>query len=319
SFEQSIGLGPGIAPGTTYQLLITATYNGRSVSHLYSGIQTASLPPPPPGFWDQKVLGLLPLWLLVVLIIVVVGALIAFLVVSGRLSRGKLVECGECGALIPEADTVCPKCGAEFEVDLVRCSRCGSTIAASSEVCPECAAQLLGTPVPEAKDPERQGYADFVQRFRGEAKKELGDNYGEGAFWDWWKRQPSFVAFNQWKLQQAAGSRAGMAAPVVSAAEATYAETPGADSEEATPAPAPARPPPKGRTPGPAPRSPSGTPPAAAAPSRSAPAAAVRPPEPEPAAGEAAPEPPGLKACTNCGKEIPTDFLVCPFCGSVTR
>lgn len=317
-FEQSIGLGPGIAPGTTYELLITAYYNGRTVSHSYAGIQTASLPPPPPSFWAQKVLGLIPLWLLVVLILVVVGALIAFLVVSGRLSRGKLVECGECGALIPEADTVCPKCGAEFETDLVRCSRCGSTIAANSEFCPECAAQLLGTPVPEAKDPERQGYADFVQKFRGESKKELGDNYSEGAFWDWWKRQPSFVSFNQWKLQQAAGSRAGMAAPVVSPPEATYTEgqtaSGGAAGAKGAAAAAIGASP-KGVPRAPAPRSPADAP--ARSTARPVPPAPARAPEP---VGEGATaEAPGLKACTNCGKEIPTDFLVCPFCGSVTR
>ncbi len=309
-FSQEIGLGPGIAPGTTYTLLVTASYNGRTVSRSYSGIETAGVPPPPPSFWDQKVLGLLPLWLLVVLIVVVLAALIAFLVVSGRLSRGKLVECGECGALIPETDTVCPKCGAEFETELVRCSRCGSTIPAGSESCPECAAQLRGPPVPEAKDPERQGFADFVQRFRGEAKKELGDNYGEGAFWDWWKRQPTFVAFSQWKMQQASGSRAGMGAPVVSPAPVEFSEGPAPTAPEAAPVPEPARATPPRRPPAAAP----GTSPAPAGRR----AAAAPAPAPE-AASSAGPEGPGLKACSNCGKEIPTDFLVCPFCGAVTH
>jgi RNA polymerase subunit RPABC4/transcription elongation factor Spt4 len=27
----------------------------------------------------------------------------------------------------------------------------------------------------------------------------------------------------------------------------------------------------------------------------------------------------GMKPCQNCGKEIPPDYLVCPFCGAVTR
>src|SRR4029077_21045035 len=101
-----------------------------------------------------------------------------------------------------------------------RCSRCGSTIPSNSAVCPECSAQLLGA---DTADPERQGYQDFVEKFRTEAKKELGDNYGEGAFWDWWKRQPSYVSFNQWKLQQAQGSRAGMTAPPADRAEAAGA------------------------------------------------------------------------------------------------
>jgi len=35
---------------------------------------------------------------------------------------------------------------------------------------------------------------------------------------------------------------------------------------------------------------------------------------PPPAAGGA-----GLKACPSCGKEIPAEYLVCPFCNAVTQ
>ena len=224
--------------GGTYTVLVTAFYNGRTVSTTASPVQIAGSPPPPPSFWNTAVLGPITWLYLILIIVAVLAAAIAFLLLTGRLSRGKLVECGECGSLIPASATVCPKCGAEFETDLVRCSRCASTIPATSQVCPECAAQLLGTPEPESEDPERQGYADFVERYRTEAKKELADNYTEGAFWDWWKRQPTYVSFNQWKLQQGASSRAGMTAPVVSATE-------GADSEPAG-APAPPRRPPTG-------------------------------------------------------------------------
>jgi RNA polymerase subunit RPABC4/transcription elongation factor Spt4 len=322
-FTQDITAVQALQPGATYSLNISAEYNHRTVYHVFSGVVTvAGTAPPAKSFLFQTLLGL-PIWLWIVIAVAIVAALLAFLLVAGRQARGKLVECGECGELIPEDALTCPKCGAEFEPDLVRCSRCGSTIPAKSPVCPECAATLLGAPGSEATDPERQGYADFVERFRAEAKKELMENYGEGAFWDWWKRQPSYVSFSQWKLQQSAGSRAGMGAPTVTVAE-----------EEPVVAPAPAaaaaarrRPPSGGATGAPA----AAAAPAAAPPPRAAPTRpAAVPPRPAPPPAPAAPlsdtdasagtaPAGGMRACANCGKEIPSDFLVCPFCGAVTR
>ncbi|MCI4335073.1 MAG: zinc ribbon domain-containing protein, partial [Thermoplasmata archaeon] len=315
TFLQEVTAVQGLQGGGTYSLNISASYNHRTVYHVYTNVVTvASAAPPAKSFLFQTLLGL-PIWLWLVIAAAIVAALLAFLFVAARSARGKLVECGECGELIPEDALICPKCGAEFEPDLVRCSRCGSTIPAKSEVCPECAATLLGAPGSEATDPERQGYADFVERFRAEAKKELQDNYSEGAFWDWWKRQPSYVSFSQWKLQQSAGSRAGMGAPSVTTEE-----------EPAAPASAPParrRPPPGGTPPLPPPApAPARVASRPAAPTRAPPAAAPPPPAAEPDA-EAAPSdsPPGagMRACSNCSKEIPSDFLVCPFCGAVTR
>jgi RNA polymerase subunit RPABC4/transcription elongation factor Spt4 len=234
----------------------------------------------------------------------VVVLAVLFLVVIPRQARGKLVECGECGELIPADALVCPKCGAEFESDLVRCSRCSATIPANSEYCPECSAQLLGKPGAEASDPERQAYADFVERFRGDAKRELGDNYSESAFWDWWKRQPTYVPYSQWRMQQGQGaSRAGMTAPPAAAAEAPMA----------TPPPQP----PKGGAGGTMAAS-GALAPAATAPS-APPMARTAAPAPAAPAAAAAPAGSGLKPCPNCGKEVPPEYLVCPFCGAVTQ
>jgi RNA polymerase subunit RPABC4/transcription elongation factor Spt4 len=337
----NIAVVPGVQAGAQYNLVVTATYNHVTASKTYTnGVQIQANAAPPPNFLAQVVLGPLTMWMLLAIIAAAVVGLVLFLFTSTQLSRGKLVECGECGSLIPEAATACPKCGAEFETELVRCSRCGSTIPANSPICPECAAQLLGTPTPESKDPERQGYADFVERFRQEARKELADNYGEGAFWDWWKRQPTYTSFSQWKLQQSAATRAGMTAPLVtgpaSPEDAGYDEEAEPSAPVAPAAPARAAPPgaSMGRPSGPtssarAPASPAargappvGTTPAmASAPARrpaAPPAPAVTVPAPPPSAADA-PGSPGLRACANCSKEIPTDFLVCPFCGSVTR
>jgi hypothetical protein len=280
-----------IQPGT-YTVQASIYCNGRTV---WSNITSAFTVPAPASssstaWYEQSILGL-PLWLLLVIVIAAVGAVVGFLLFARLQAKGKVVECGECGAMIPEDATSCRNCGAEFESDRVRCSRCGSTIPANSQVCPECSATLLGKETEEKLDPERQGYADFVERFRVEGKKVLGDSYSDSAFWDWWKRQSSFVSFGQWKLQQAQTSRAGMTAPK----ETPRAATP--------PARAPGAPSAAGRTTAPpAPK-----------------AASTPPPPPEEPAPPEQPAPAEMITCPNCGKQVPAGYLVCTFCGAVTQ
>jgi len=276
-----------LSSGTTYTLTATANYKTASAT---KDVGTISVPSTtsPVGFLFQQFLGL-PLWMWIAIAAAAIVAILVVLMIFRRQAAGKLVECGECGELIPEDATVCPKCGAEFESDLVRCSRCSATIPANSQFCPECGAQLLGKPGEGAADPERQAYEDFTEKFRTEAKRELGDNYTESAFWDWWKRQPTYLSFSQWKVQQNKGvPRSGMSAPPV-----------GSETAE------PAAPPPRG-----------GAPPygGAGASMAAAPAAMAAPPAAAPAAGGTS-----LKPCPNCGKEIPPEYLVCPFCGAVTQ
>ncbi|MGB7124670.1 MAG: zinc ribbon domain-containing protein, partial [Thermoplasmata archaeon] len=203
-----------LQPGTTYTIAATATYRTATPAVFnFPGTYSVPASTSASGFLYEKFLGL-PLWLWLAIAAAAVVAILVVLLLFRRQAAGKLVECGECGELIPEDATACPKCGAEFESDLVRCSRCSSTIPANSQFCPECSAQLLGKPGEGESDPERQAYADFTERFRAEGKKELGDNYTEGSFWDWWKRQPTYVPFSQWKVQQTKGApRAGMSEP----------------------------------------------------------------------------------------------------------
>jgi RNA polymerase subunit RPABC4/transcription elongation factor Spt4 len=287
-------LASDLSAGTSYTLTVVATYNSVSATYNYPG--TYSVPSPAPtSFFSQKFLGL-ELWLWIVIAAAIVAAVAGFLIFSRRQAAGKLVECGECGNLVPEDAKACPKCGAEFESDVVRCSRCSSTIPANSKFCPECAAQLLGKPGEGGLDPERQAYADFTERFRAEAKKDLGENYSESSFWDWWKRQPSYTPFSQWRIQQGQGTpRVGMTPPPPPGSPPPGAAVPAAPA----PRPAPSRP--SARPPPPS--------------SSAAPAAATVPaaaPMPGPAPG-------ALKPCPNCRKEIPPEYLVCPFCGSVTQ
>jgi RNA polymerase subunit RPABC4/transcription elongation factor Spt4 len=290
--------------GNTFWLLLV--WNNNSAKHggseYQQGVQATIAPAStsPLGFLGQKFLGL-PIWIWLVIAAAIVVAVVVLLFFFRRQAGGKLVECGECGNLIPELATSCPKCGAEFETDVVRCSRCSSTIPASSKFCPDCAVQLLGKPGEEALDPERQAYADFTERYRAEAKKALGDNYAEGAFWDWWKRQSSYLPYGQWRLQQGQGTpRTRATAPPPG---------PAGSGPGGAPARAAARPPPAA----------AGRPPARPPPGGAGAAPAAPPPAPE--TGAEAPAAPGgnLKACPNCSKEIPADYLVCPFCGSVTQ
>jgi RNA polymerase subunit RPABC4/transcription elongation factor Spt4 len=277
-------------PGTSYTFTVYAIYN--SVNQTSGSLGTFEVPSSTSGgnLLTQKFLGE-PLWLWLAIAAGVVLIVVGLLLFSRRQAAGKLVECGECGNLIPEDARVCPKCGAEFEADVVRCSRCASTIPASSKYCPECAAQLLGRPEEASSDPERQAYADFTERYRAEGKKELGENYTEGAFWDWWKRQPSYTPFSQWKLQQSQGApRADMAAP------------PGASSAEYLPVP-PRRPPSTGR----------------GGAATSAPPADSKTTSAAPKGQEAGGAAGSMKACPSCSREIPSGLLVCPFCGSVTQ
>ena len=293
-----------LVPGTTYTLVLYGTYNAQG-HNLTLGTYLVPFPPvPSKNFLTEKVLGL-PLWIWLAIGGAIAAGLIAFFLLARRQAAGKVVECGECGALVPESASACPKCGAEFESDLVRCSRCASTIPANSQFCPECAAQLLGKPGEGGRDPERDGYADFTERFRAEGKKELGENYTEGSFWDWWKRQPTYTPFSQWKLQQQQGApRGGMMAPPAQTAE----------RPDATPPP---RAPPRGGTPPAASASPGDRPMARRPPTD--PGAGAPPPATGAAPAAAGAPAGGLKPCPNCRKEIPPEYLVCPFCGSVTQ
>jgi RNA polymerase subunit RPABC4/transcription elongation factor Spt4 len=78
---------------------------------------------------------------------VVVAVVIAVAIIGGTLgywafsSKGRMVECGECGTLVPDNATECPKCGIEFEVEVAKCSECESWIRSDADTCPYC-----GTP-----------------------------------------------------------------------------------------------------------------------------------------------------------------------------
>jgi len=155
-------------------------------------------------------------WLMVIIaIIAVVGVSVGVVVLYFRRVAGKLVECGECGAYIPENATKCPKCGTEFEATTVKCSECGAWIDGKATVCPECGTVFTGKKV-EAESYEeimRKEFNAYVEKFRTEAKKELGKEYSESAFWAWWKNKPTYRTFSQWLKEEELKKKGALKCP----------------------------------------------------------------------------------------------------------
>lgn len=77
------------------------------------------------------------LWTLIAVVVAVaaIGGTLGYWAFS---SKGRMVECGECGTLVPESATECPKCGIEFEVEVAKCSECESWIRSDATTCPYC-------------------------------------------------------------------------------------------------------------------------------------------------------------------------------------
>ena len=94
-----------------------------------------------------------PNWLLwtVIIVIIAVAAIGGTLGYWAFSSKGRMVECGECGTLVRDTATQCPKCGIEFEVEVAKCSECESWIRSDAEKCPYC-----GTPFRDLEGIEQE-------------------------------------------------------------------------------------------------------------------------------------------------------------------
>jgi|GEM_PF-5863419 len=136
-----------------YTITVSATYTQGSLS--VSGAPAVG------GFSVKKEVAPaaaapVPIWLVAVVIILIVGVVgvAAFFVMRMQAEAAKLVECGECGAFIPESALKCPKCQTEFETEVVKCSECGSWIPPNVTECPKCNAQFKKrAPVSKVRKP----------------------------------------------------------------------------------------------------------------------------------------------------------------------
>jgi len=146
----------------------------------------------------------LPLWLFLLIIIIIIVVVVGIVLYTRSVGLGKMVECGECGAFIPEDSTKCPKCGVEFEKDMAKCSNCQAWIPLDVKECPECHVKFATGEI-EMADYEQKMRAQYdvvKAKFREEAEKELGAAMSDQEFEDWWRKQPTFMTFEDWLREE---------------------------------------------------------------------------------------------------------------------
>ena len=146
-------------------------------------------------------------WFVYLLIFALVSAVIViFSAYLYKYGLGRMVECGECAALIPEASKRCPKCGVQFEPGTAKCSECNAWIPSNSTQCPECGTKFITEAIEEEEDAHikkmRGQYESYVETYREEAKLEMGRKYTDARFPAWWKKHPAFISFEQWLSQE---------------------------------------------------------------------------------------------------------------------
>jgi hypothetical protein len=155
-----------------------------------------------------------PLWMFGLIAAIVFAVILVFSVYLYKYGLGKMVECGECGALIPESSKRCPRCSTEFETETAKCSECGTWIPARSKECPECGAKFMTEPVEEVSENDytvsmRRQYEEYVNGFREQAKAALGKKYSEDKFMDWLKTEPAYLPFEAWVTKQEESRKVG--------------------------------------------------------------------------------------------------------------
>jgi ribosomal protein L40E len=154
-------------------------------------------------FQIVPILGL-PVWMLLMILAAAMAVVIGVTVYWKVYGLGKMVECGECGAFISEDSTSCPKCGVEFEKDMAKCSNCQAWIPVDVKRCPECGVEFATGEVEMADYQEkmRLQYDEVVQKFKDEAQRQLGRSLSEREFQEWWRKQPTFVTFEDWLREE---------------------------------------------------------------------------------------------------------------------
>ena len=155
-----------------------------------------------------------PFWIFILIAVIVLAIILVFSVYLYKHGLSKMVECGECGALIPESSKRCPRCGTEFETETAKCSECGTWIPARSKECPECGAKFMTEPMEVVSEDDymtsmRSQYEEYVNGFREQAKAALGKKYSEDKFMDWLKTEPAYLTFEAWVAKQEEDRKAG--------------------------------------------------------------------------------------------------------------
>src|SRR3989454_1782489 len=190
---------PSNAPDGSYTVVVTPTSSqiqpdsravtvSKTISFIYTPVPFLGIP------W----------WLFLIVLAAAVAAGIGITLYWKVFGLGKMVECGECGAFIPEDATTCPKCGVEFEKDMAKCSNCQAWIPVDVKQCPECGVEFATGQLEMAdyQQKMRLQYDEVVQKFKQEASRQLGRALSETEFQDWWRRQPTFLTFEDWLREE---------------------------------------------------------------------------------------------------------------------
>ena len=143
-------------------------------------------------------------WLLIGIIII--AGFVGVSLYLYRYGLARVVECGNCGAFIPETSKKCTYCGVEFETGTAKCSNCNSWIPSSSKECPVCGVKFAdegeGDKEDDANAEMRRQYMEFTDKFKAQARAEMGNKYSDRAFLNWWKKQPTYLSFEDWLARQ---------------------------------------------------------------------------------------------------------------------
>lgn len=261
-----------------------------------------------------------PFWIIILIVIIVVVIIVGITLYLYFVGLGKTVQCGECGAFIPEGAAKCPKCGVEFETEVAKCSVCGAWVPIDVKNCPECGTEFtVGTEdLDDYEAKMKRQYDDVVRKFREQAKTEIGKEFTETEFQAWWASKPTFITFDQWLKEEEEmkrmGSRPCPVCQMENSVTAKICHKCGSVMGDAK-APAPKKP--EGKMP-PAEKKPAAAAPAPAPQRQQPPAAqqqqAAAPPAPAQAAPQQPAATPGKKGCPSCGMEVNAGEKICPIC-----
>ncbi|MCG7844351.1 MAG: hypothetical protein MIO90_02850 [Methanomassiliicoccales archaeon] len=157
----------------------------------------------------------IPTWVYLLIVAIVIAVIVIFSLYLYRVGLGRMVECGNCGALIPDVSKHCPKCGVEFESGTAKCSECGAWIPSKAESCPECGAKFMTEPIEAGQPPGyieamRKQYEEYIGGFRDQAKAALGNKYSEEKFMEWLQTEPNYLPFEEWLRKEEMSRRSGV-------------------------------------------------------------------------------------------------------------
>jgi len=157
----------------------------------------------------------IPSYVYLLIVAIVIAVIVIFSIYLYKVGLGRMVECGNCGALIPEVSKHCPKCGVEFERDTAKCSECGAWIPSQAESCPDCGAKFMTEPMEGEQssgyiEAMRKQYDEYVDGFRTQAKTALGSKYSEDKFQEWLQTEPSYLPFEEWLRKEEMSRKSGV-------------------------------------------------------------------------------------------------------------